>query len=50
LCPHAHVKLFLTASAEVRAIRRLQELVSRGMVMDGDKEAREAMYEKVLEV
>ena len=32
LCPNAEVKLLLTASAEVRARRRLAELISRGMV------------------
>ncbi len=31
ICPHAEVKLFVTASAEVRAKRRLEELVGRGM-------------------
>ncbi|GAX85080.1 hypothetical protein CEUSTIGMA_g12500.t1 [Chlamydomonas eustigma] len=49
LCPDAHVKLFLTASAEVRARRRLQELVLKGMLKEGDVDARDAMYERVLE-
>ena len=31
IAPHADVKLFVTASAEVRARRRLAELLSRGM-------------------
>lgn len=30
ICPRAEVKLFVTASAEVRARRRLEELVTRG--------------------
>ena len=50
LCPNADVKLFLTASAEVRARRRLAELVSRGMVQAGDVEAQESMYCTVLKV
>ena len=48
LCPNADVKLFLTASAEVRARRRLAELVSRGMVQAGDVEAQESTYRTVL--
>ena len=48
LCPDAEVKLFLIASAEVRARRRLGELVSRGMVKDGDREAQEETYQQVL--
>ncbi|MGB3245597.1 MAG: d(CMP) kinase [Sulfitobacter sp.] len=31
ICPEAHVKLFVTASAEVRAQRRYAELSSKGM-------------------
>ncbi|MEJ6393638.1 (d)CMP kinase [Gymnodinialimonas sp. 2305UL16-5] len=31
ICPHAEVKLFVTASAEVRAKRRLDELADRGI-------------------
>jgi len=31
IAPQAHVKLFVTASPEVRAKRRLQELEARGM-------------------
>lgn len=49
LCPNAQVKLFLTASAEVRARRRLAELVSRGMVQSGDLEAQERTYQQVLQ-
>ncbi len=30
ICPHAHVKLFVTASAEVRAKRRFAELAAKG--------------------
>lgn len=39
VCPGAHVKLFVTASAEVRAKRRLKELQGRGL---------EVIYEQVL--
>jgi cytidylate kinase len=31
ICPRAEVKLFVTASAEVRAKRRMEELLGRGM-------------------
>jgi cytidylate kinase len=31
ICPHADVKLFVTASAEVRAQRRLDEMLARGL-------------------
>jgi cytidylate kinase len=31
IAPHATVKLFVTASAEVRAQRRVRELLERGM-------------------
>ncbi|PJI85078.1 cytidylate kinase [Yoonia maricola] len=31
ICPDAHVKLFVTASAECRAKRRFQELAGKGM-------------------
>jgi cytidylate kinase len=47
ICPHARVKLFVTASAEVRAQRRFEELSGRG-IMDSyetvlaDVEARDA--------
>ena len=34
ICPRAEVKLFVTASAEVRARRRYQELVGKGEVAD----------------
>jgi cytidylate kinase len=34
ICPEAEVKLFVTASAEVRARRRHQELVSNGTQID----------------
>ncbi|RMA43980.1 (d)CMP kinase [Rhodophyticola porphyridii] len=34
ICPDARVKLFVTASAEVRAERRLAELVGRGLDTD----------------
>ncbi len=34
ICPRAEVKLFVTASAEVRAKRRLDELVARGLEVD----------------
>jgi len=40
VCPDATVKLFITASAEVRAERRLKELLGRGS---------EAIYARVLE-
>lgn len=36
ICPDADVKLFVTASAEVRARRRLEELLSRGAKTDYD--------------
>ena len=39
ILPHAHVKIFLTASNEVRAARRVQELAEKGMP---------ASYEEVL--
>ena len=31
ICPYAHVKLFITASAEIRAIRRYEELKNNGL-------------------
>jgi cytidylate kinase len=31
ICPQADVKLFVTASAEVRAQRRLEEMIARGL-------------------
>ena len=34
ICPHADVKLFVTASAEVRAERRLNELLGNGAETD----------------
>ncbi len=34
ICPEADVKLFVTASPEIRAQRRLQELRSRGIASD----------------
>lgn len=37
ICPEAEVKLFVTASAEVRARRRYDELVARGMDMTPDQ-------------
>lgn len=36
ICPDADVKLFVTASAEVRADRRLKELLGRGIEADYD--------------
>lgn len=36
ICPRAEVKLFVTASAEVRAKRRMDELVGRGLEADYD--------------
>ena len=36
ICPRADVKLFVTASAEVRAQRRLEELLGRGLEADFD--------------
>jgi cytidylate kinase len=36
ICPRAEVKLFVTASAEVRAERRLAELIERGFDTDLD--------------
>ena len=40
LCPQAEVKLFVTASPEIRAQRRTDELIGRGVAAD---------YEQVLE-
>ena len=40
VCPNAQIKLFITASLEVRAIRRLKELQNRGT---------KAIYARVLE-
>lgn len=37
ICPRAEVKLFVTASAEVRARRRREELVGRGIEADYDQ-------------
>lgn len=37
ICPEAEVKLFVTASAEVRAERRLRELRERGVAADFDR-------------
>ena len=37
ICPKAEVKLFVTASAEVRARRRYQELVAGGTQIDFDQ-------------
>lgn len=34
ICPEARVKLFVSASAEVRAARRLEELLGRGLETD----------------
>lgn len=34
ICPHADVKLFVTASAEVRARRRTEELAAKGRAVD----------------
>lgn len=47
ICPRAEVKLFVTASAEVRAQRRMNELVGRGLSADfedvlADVKARDA--------
>lgn len=39
VCPQAEVKLFVTASSEVRAMRRYKEFIEKGMIAD---------YEKVL--
>ncbi|WP_237154341.1 (d)CMP kinase [Oryzibacter oryziterrae] len=36
ICPDARVKLFVTASAEVRARRRTDELVAKGRTVDYD--------------
>ena len=36
ICPEAHVKLFVTASADVRAQRRFDELQGRGLDTDYD--------------
>lgn len=36
ICPSAQAKLFVTASPEVRAARRLKELLSRGETVDRD--------------
>ncbi len=36
IAPHADVKLFVTASAEVRAHRRYEEMLSRGLDVDFD--------------
>ena len=40
VCPDADVKLFVTASAEARALRRFKELQERGL---------EAIYQRVLQ-
>jgi CMP/dCMP kinase len=37
IAPHADVKLFVTASAEVRAHRRYEEMLSRGLDVDFEK-------------
>ena len=37
ICPHAHVKLYVTASAEERARRRALELRARGEEVDEDE-------------
>ena len=37
ICPNANVKLFVTASPEVRARRRLKELLDRGQAADYDQ-------------
>jgi len=34
ICPNADVKIFVVASAEVRARRRAQEILARGEVVD----------------
>jgi CMP/dCMP kinase len=34
IAPHADVKLYVTASAEVRALRRYEEMLSRGLDVD----------------
>lgn len=39
--PDAPVKIFLTASAEVRAARRFEELVARGVIADREATLRE---------
>ena len=39
VCPQADIKLFVTASSEVRAMRRYKEFIEKGMSAD---------YEKVL--
>lgn len=36
ICPYAQVKLYVTASAEVRAQRRFQELAAKGLAKDFD--------------
>ncbi len=36
IAPHADVKLFITASPEVRALRRYEEMLSRGLDVDFD--------------
>ena len=36
IAPHADVKLFITASPEVRALRRHEEMLSRGLDVDFD--------------
>ncbi|WP_461428258.1 (d)CMP kinase [Gymnodinialimonas sp.] len=37
ICPRAEVKLFVTASAEIRAKRRMDELANRGIEADYDQ-------------
>jgi cytidylate kinase len=37
VCPHADLKLFVTASAEVRAMRRYKEFLQKGMSTSYDK-------------
>lgn len=37
VCPHADVKFFVTASAEVRAMRRYKEFLAKGVATDYDE-------------
>ena len=43
ICPDATAKLFLTASAEIRAVRRLKELQARGVEAIGSAVLRDMM-------
>ncbi|MBQ7632646.1 MAG: (d)CMP kinase [Alphaproteobacteria bacterium] len=37
ICPHANLKLFITATTEVRAMRRYKEFLQKGIITSYDK-------------